>query len=80
MEKVFFTFRNSLAELEVRKVKRNRCRTGTYGKIEWRVTRANVPGAAIKVGDVLPTRRVYNIARAIDPRAAHAFDMENQPR
>jgi len=78
MEKVRFNFRNDLAELEVYKVKRDRSATSNYGKILWRVTVAEIPGAAIKVGDVLPTRRVFFVAKDIDPRAAHAFDMENQ--
>lgn len=78
MEKVVFSFRNQLTELEVRKVKRHAGTTSTYGKIMWQVTRANIPGGAVKVGDVLPTRRVFFLAKDIDPAAAHAFDMENQ--
>ena len=79
MEKVVFTFTNQLLEFEVRKLKRFSSATSNYGKIMWQVTKANIPGAAVKVGDVLPTRRVFYIAKDIDPRAAHAFDMENQP-
>ncbi len=79
-EQVVFGFRNHVAELEVRKVKADRGPTRDYGKIEWRVTKANVPGGAVAVGEVLPTRRVYHLARSIDALAAHAFDMENQPR
>lgn len=78
-EKVYFAFRNHVAELEVKKVKRDCGPTREYGKIEWQVTKANIPGTSVKVGDILPTRRVYHLARAIDPAAAHAFDMENQP-
>ena len=79
MEKVVFAFKNQLLELEVRKVKRHSSTTSDYGKILWRVTKATIPGSALKVGDILPTRRVFFIAKDIDPRAAHAFDMENQP-
>ena len=79
MEKVVFNFKNSFAELEVRKVKRNRSMTSTYGKILWQVTKAEIPGTALKAGDILPTRRVFYVAKDIDARAAHAFDMENQP-
>ncbi len=79
MQKVVFTFSNRLLEFEVRKLKRHSSPTSDYGKIMWQVTRANIPGIAIKVGDVLPTRRVFYIAKDIDSRAAHAFDMENQP-
>lgn len=78
MEKVVFTFKNRQIEFEVRKVKRDASSTRTYGKILWKVTKYNVPAGAVKVGDVLPTRRVFFIAKDIDPRAAHAFDMENQ--
>jgi len=79
MEKVVFSFTNHLLEFEVRKVKRHRGLTSSYGKVMWEVTKAAIPGAAVRVGDVLPTRRVFFIAKDIDPRAAHAFDMENQP-
>lgn len=79
-EKVFFSFRNPVAELEVKKVKTGHGPTRDYGKIEWQVTRASIPGSSLAVGEVLPTRRVYHLARSIDPLAAHAFDMENQPR
>ena len=80
MEKVVFHFENGLVEFEVRKVKRNASSTSDYGKILWQVTKVSIPGgAAIKVGAVLPTRRVFFIAKDIDPAAAHAFDMENQP-
>ncbi len=79
MEKVVFSFKNHLLEFEVRKVKRHSGLTANYGKIVWQVTKATIPGTAVKVGDVLPTRRVFFIAKDIDPRAAHAFDMENQP-
>lgn len=78
-EKVYFTFRNHIAELQVKKLKKNRGATRDFGKIVWQVTKAGIPGAAVKVGDILATRRVYFIAKDIDPRAAHAFDMENQP-
>ena len=78
MEKVTFSFDNGLLELEVRKVKRSHSPTSDYGKILWRVTKAKIPGSAIKVGDILPTRRVFFAAKDIDPQAAHAFDMENQ--
>jgi hypothetical protein len=79
MEKTVFTFKNELLELEVRKVKRHHSLTSHYGKVVWQVTKAVIPGTAVKIGDVLPTRRVFFIAKDIDPRAAHAFDMENQP-
>ncbi len=79
MEKVVFNFKNHLLEFEVRKIKRHNGLTSNYGKIVWQVTKADIPGIAVKVGDVLPTRRVFYIAKDIDPRAAHAFDMENQP-
>ncbi|MFI5394288.1 MAG: hypothetical protein ACHQ9S_02035 [Candidatus Binatia bacterium] len=79
MEKVTFQFENGLLAFEVRKVKRHSSTTSEYGKIVWRVTRARIPGSAVKVGDLLPARRVFFIAKDIDPRAAHAFDMENQP-
>lgn len=78
MEKIVFNFKNHLIELEVRKVKRNTSLTSHYGKILWQVIKVNIPGSAIKVGDVLPTRKVFLIAKDLDPRAAHAFDMENQ--
>lgn len=79
-EKVFFAFRNHLAELEVKKIKKGHGPTRDYGKIEWQVTKVSIPGCAVAVGEVLNTRRVYHLARSIDPVAAHAFDMENQPR
>jgi len=79
-EKVVFAFRNNVAELEVKKIKRDRGATRDYGKIEWLVTRANIPGSSLRPGAMLTTRRVYHLARDIDPIAAHAFDMENQPR
>jgi len=79
MEKTVFTFRSHLLEFEVRKLKRYSSGTSNYGKIVWQVTKSNIPGTALKVGDLLPTRRVFYIAKDIDPRAAHAFDMENQP-
>jgi hypothetical protein len=78
MEKVIFSFKNGLLEFEVRKVKRNASATNRYGKIMWQVTKVNIPGSAVKVGELLPTRRVFFTAKDIDPRAAHAFDMENQ--
>ena len=68
-----------MVEFEVRKVKRNASSTSDYGKILWQVTKASIPGGATKVGEILPTRRVFFIAKDIDPAAAHAFDMENQP-
>ena len=77
-EKVYFSFRNHIAEFEVKKMKKDRGATRDFGKIVWQVTKANIPGTAIKLGDVLPTRRVFYVAKDIDPRAAHAFDMENQ--
>ncbi|MFQ5666824.1 MAG: hypothetical protein ACE5I7_10385 [Candidatus Binatia bacterium] len=78
MEKVVFNFKNGLLELEVRKIKRSSSVTSDYGKVLWRVTKASIPGGAVKVGCALPSRRVFFIAKDIDPRAAHAFDMENQ--
>lgn len=78
MEKVIFNFKNGFVEFEVRKVKRHTSPTSDYGKIMWRVTKADIPGTAIKPGDIMPTRRVFFTAKDIDPRAAHAFDMENQ--
>ncbi|MBI4514310.1 MAG: hypothetical protein HY699_00630 [Deltaproteobacteria bacterium] len=77
-EKVHFSFSNHVAHFAVKKMKRDRGATRDFGKIVWQVTQADVPGSALKVGDVLPTRRVFYIAKDIDPRAAHAFDMENQ--
>ncbi len=79
MEKIVFTFTNRLTEFEVRKVKRHSSATSNYGKIMWQVTKARIAGTTVKIGDLLPTRRVFFIAKDIDPRAAHAFDMENQP-
>lgn len=79
-EQVVFAFRNHLAEFEVRKVKRDHGPTRDFGKIEWQVTKASIPGSSVRVGEILPTRRVFHLARGIDPVAAHAFDMENQPR
>lgn len=78
-EKVRYSFRNDIAELEVKKVKRERGPSRDYGKIEWLVTKASIPGASLAPGQILTTRRVYNVARDIDPLAAHAFDMDNQP-
>ena len=78
MEKVEFTCHNGLVEFAVRKVKRSYSNTSRYGKIQWRVTKAKIPGTAVKPGDILPTRRVFLLAKDIDPRAAHAFDMELQ--
>jgi len=78
MEKVVFHFTNDLLALEVRKIKRDKSTTSEYGKILWQVTRAEIPAGAVRVGDVLSTKRVFFIAKDIDPRAAHAFDMENQ--
>lgn len=78
MEKVVFSFKNGLIEFEVRKVKRNASVTNKYGKIMWQVTKANIPGSAVKEGEILATRRVFFTAKDIDPQAAHAFDMENQ--
>lgn len=78
MEKIAFSFKNRLIEFEVRKVKRNASATSNYGKIVWQVVKVNIPGSAIQVGDLLPTRRVFLIAKDLDPSAAHAFDMENQ--
>ena len=79
MEKIVFNFKNRLTEFEVRKVKRHSSTTSDYGKIMWQVTKSSIPSGTVKVGDVLATRRVFFIAKDIDPRAAHAFDMENQP-
>ena len=77
-ERVLFSFRNQVAELEVKKMKRDRGPNRDYGKIEWVVTKVSIPGCAVTPGTILTTRRVYHLARDIDPMAAHAFDMDNQ--
>ncbi len=78
--KVVFVFKRPPKELEVRKVKIDRVNDAYgswYGKIRWRVDKIEVPGSSVKVGDILPTSRVYQIARTIDKKAAHQFELYN---
>jgi hypothetical protein len=80
VEKVIFAFRRPPKEFEVRKVKADRINDtygSWFGKTRWRVEKISVPGISVKVGDVLSTGRVYQIARTIDRKAAHQFDMYN---
>jgi len=83
VEKVVFTFRRPPKELQVRKIKRHRI-SDTYGswfgRIGWKVERINVPGISVHVGDIISTSKVYEIARTIDKKAAHQFDMYNPKR
>ncbi len=80
VEKIIFTFKRPPKELEVRKVRTDRI-SDTYGswfgKVAWRVEKVDVPGISVKVGDILTTSRVYQIARTIDRRAAQQFDLYN---
>jgi hypothetical protein len=80
VEKIVFTFRHPPKELEVRKVKTDRVNEtygSWYGKVRWRVEKIHVPGISVKVGELLTASRVYEIARTIDRRAAHQFELYN---
>ena len=83
VEKIVFTFKQPPKELEVRKIKTDRVNEtygSWFGKIRWRVEKEQVPGIPVKVGDILTTSRVYQIARAIDKKAAHQFELYNPKR
>jgi hypothetical protein len=83
VEKIVFTFKQPPKEFQVRKVKTERANDtygSWYGKIQWRVEKIRVPGISVKEGDLLPTSRVYEIARTIDKKAAHQFELYNPKR
>lgn len=83
VEKIVFSFRHPPKELEVRKVKTDRVNDAYgswYGKVRWRVEKIHVPGSSVKVGDLLPASRVFEIARTIDRKAAHQFELYNPKR
>ncbi len=83
VEKIVFTFEQPPKEFQVRKVKTDRVNDAYgswYGKIRWRVEKILLPGISVKEGDLLPTSRVYEIARTIDKKAAHQFELYNPKR
>ena len=83
VEKIVFRFERAPKEFQVRKVKTDRVNDAYgswYGKIRWRVEQIRVPGIAVKEGDLLTTSRVYEIARTIDKKAAHQFELYNPKR
>ena len=83
VEKIVFTFKQPPKEFQVRKVKMDRVNNAygsSYGKIRWRVEKIRVPGISVREGDLLPRSRVYEIARTIDKKAAHQFDLYNPKR
>ncbi len=80
VEKILFSFKRPPKELEVRKIMTDRVNDACgswYGKIRWRVDKVEMPGCSVKVGDIIPTSRVYQIARTIDKKAAHQFELYN---
>ncbi len=80
VEKIVFVFKHPPKELTVRKVKIDRANDAYgswYGKIRWRVEKIEVPGCPVKEGAIVPTSRVYQIARTIDKKAAHQFELYN---
>lgn len=79
-EKIVFSFRKPPKELEVRKIRTDRIHDAcgsAYGKIRWRVEKIHVPAISVRVGDILTTSRVYEIARTVDKKAAHQFDLHH---
>ena len=83
VEKIVFTFKQPPKEFQVRKVKTERANDtygSWYGKIQWLVEKIRGPGISVKEGDLLPTSRVYEIARTIDKKAAHQFELYNPKR
>ncbi len=83
VEKTVFMFKHPQKELQVRKVKTDRVNEAYgswYGKIRWRVEKIRVPRIPVKKGDLLTTSRVYEIARTIDKKAAHQFELYNPKR
>ncbi len=83
VEKIVFAFKHPPKELEVRKVKTDRVNEAYgswFGKIRWRVEKVHVPGISVKKGDILTTARVFQIARTIDKKAAHKFELYNPKR
>ncbi len=83
VEKIVFSFKQAPKELQVRKVKSDRVNDAYgswYGKVRWRVEKVNVPGISVKEGDLLTTSRVYEIARTIDKKEAHKFELYNPKR
>jgi hypothetical protein len=82
-EKIVFRFERPPKEFQVRKVKTDRINDAYgswYGKIRWRVEKIHVTGIAVKEGDLLTTSRVFEIARTIDKKAAHQFELYNPKR
>ena len=80
VEKTFFSFKRPPKELEVRKIMTDRVNDtygSWYGKIRWRVEKVAMPGCSVKSGDIISTSRVYQIARTIDQKAAHQFELYN---
>ncbi len=80
VEKILFTFKSPPKEFEVRKIKTDRVNEAYgswFGKVRWRVEKVQVAGISVKVGDVLTTAKVYQIARTIDQKAAHQFELYN---
>ena len=80
VEKVVFAFKRSPKEFVVHKIKRDRVNDAYgswYGKIGWRVEKIELLGCSVKAGDVLTTSKVYEIARTIDYKAAHQFELYN---
>ena len=83
VEKIVFTFERPPKAFQVRKVKTDRVNDAYgswYGKLRWRVEKISVPGISVKEGDLLTTSRVYEIARTIDKKAAHQFELYNPKR
>ena len=83
VEKIVFKFEHPPKEFQVRKIKTDRVNDtygSWFGKIRWRVEKIRVPGISVKEGDLLPTSRVYEIARTIDKKAAHQFELYNPKR
>ncbi len=79
-EKISFAFHKPPKELEVRKIKTDRINDtygSGYGKVRWRVEKIQLTGSPIRTGDILTTSRVYELARTIDRKAAHQFDLYN---
>jgi len=67
-EKVHFSFRNHIAEFAVKKMKKDHGATRDFGKIVWQVTKADIPGIALKVGDILELQPgTLPVAQAVRP-------------
>ena len=80
VEKIVFAFKRPPKELVVHKVKTDRVNDAYgswFGKIRWRVEKIQVPGSPVKEGEILTTSKVYQIARTIDKKAAHQFELYN---